>query len=144
MLLDLKFSIGTLSLSSAGFIAALYGMNLKNFIEESDIGFAGVSGWSLVFASIVCGYGLSRLRRVQRVSMWGESGVGTGKGSGKRIEGKGSWRNLDEGDAGAVGLLEGAARRERGRTLRLGKEGIPAAALGNLGGDAKVLIPVKK
>lgn len=69
MLLDLKFSIGTLGIGSGAFIAALYGMNLKNFIEESDLGFAGVSGASFVFAAIVCGYGLIKLRKVQRVSM---------------------------------------------------------------------------
>jgi magnesium transporter len=74
MLLDLKFSIGTLGIGSGAFIAALYGMNLKNFIEESSLGFWGVTGWSLVFAGIVCGYGLTKLRKVQRVSMWGEGG----------------------------------------------------------------------
>jgi magnesium transporter len=74
MLLDLKFSIGTLGIGSGAFIAALYGMNLKNFIEENDLGFWGVTGWSVVFAAIVCGYGLTKLRKVQRVSMWGEGG----------------------------------------------------------------------
>jgi len=74
MLLDLKFSIGTLGIGSGAFIAALYGMNLKNFIEESDLGFWGVTGWSIVFAAIVCGYGLVKLRKVQRLSMWGEGG----------------------------------------------------------------------
>jgi magnesium transporter len=74
MLLDLKFSIGTLGIGSGAFIAALYGMNLKNFIEESNVGFWGVTGWSVVFAAIVCGYGLTKLRKVQRVSMWGEGG----------------------------------------------------------------------
>lgn len=74
MLLDLKFSIGTLGIGSGAFIAALYGMNLKNFIEESDVGFWGVTGWSFVFAGIVCAYGLTKLRKVQRVSMWGEDG----------------------------------------------------------------------
>lgn len=74
MLLDLKFSIGTLGIGSGAFIAALYGMNLKNFIEESNIGFWGVTGWSVVFSGIVCTYGLTKLRKVQRVSMWGESG----------------------------------------------------------------------
>lgn len=39
MLLDLKFSIGTLGIGAGTFIAALYGMNLKSFIEESDFGF---------------------------------------------------------------------------------------------------------
>lgn len=74
MLLDLKFSIGTLGIGSGAFIAALYGMNLRNFIEESSIGFWGVTGWSIVFAAMVCGYGLTKLRKVQRVSMWGEGG----------------------------------------------------------------------
>ncbi|EKD14594.1 inner membrane magnesium transporter mrs2 [Drepanopeziza brunnea f. sp. 'multigermtubi' MB_m1] len=74
MLLDLKFSIGTLGIGSGAFIAALYGMNLKNFMEESDIGFWGVTGWSVVFTGIVFAYGLTKLRKVQRVSMWGEGG----------------------------------------------------------------------
>lgn len=74
MLLDLKFSIGTLGIGSGAFIAALYGMNLKNFIEDSDVGFWGVTGWCAVFSGIVCAYGLTKLRKVQRVSMWGESG----------------------------------------------------------------------
>jgi magnesium transporter len=74
MLLDLKFSIGTLGIGSGAFVAALYGMNLKNFIEESDLGFIGVTGWSIVFSAIVCAYGLTKLRKVQRVSMWGEGG----------------------------------------------------------------------
>ena len=74
MLLDLKFSIGTLGIGSGAFVAALYGMNLKNFIEESDYGFWGVTGWCGVFSACVCMYGLSKLRKVQRVSMWGESG----------------------------------------------------------------------
>lgn len=86
MLLDLKFSIGTLGIGSGAFIAALYGMNLKNFIEESDLGFFGISALSFVFAGVICSYGLTKLRKVQRVTMWGESGR-----RGKR----GSWRDLD-------------------------------------------------
>ena len=71
MLLDLKFSIGTLGIGSGAWVASLYGMNLKNFLEESDLGFMGVTAWSAVFAAIVCGYGLKKLIKVQRVSMWG-------------------------------------------------------------------------
>ncbi|KAI9730144.1 MAG: magnesium ion transporter [Claussenomyces sp. TS43310] len=118
MLLDLKFSIGTLSLSSAGFIAALYGMNLKNFLEETDFGFGGMSGLCAILGTIVCSYGLSRLRRVQRVSMWGESGIGNvskshhGRGA---HGGRGSWAITD--DVEARGRLE-AGRRERLRTYR--------------------------
>lgn len=85
MLLDLKFSIGTLGIGSGAFICSLYGMNLKNFMEESDLGFAGVTGFAFVFAAIICVYGLHKLRRVQRVSMWGEGGVGgVGVGSSGR------------------------------------------------------------
>jgi magnesium transporter len=74
MVLDLKFSIGTLGLGSGAFVAALYGMNLKNFLEESEVGFMGVTGWCAAFVCVVCAYGLTKLRKVQRISMWGESG----------------------------------------------------------------------
>jgi magnesium transporter len=103
MLLDLKFSIGTLGIGSGAFIAALYGMNLKNFIEESDLGFWGVTGWSMVFAAVVCGYGLVKLRKVQRLSMWGEGGR----------RGR-NWREED--------LDIGIANRERGERSRRLKE----------------------
>jgi len=79
MLLDLKFSIGTLGIGSGTFIAGLYGMNLKNFIEESDLAFWGVSGWAFIFSAIICAYGLHKLRRTQRLTMWGESGAKEGK-----------------------------------------------------------------
>ena len=78
MLLDLKFSIGTLGIGAGTFIAGLYGMNLKNFFEESDLAFWGISAWAFVFSAIICVYGLHKLRRTQRLSMWGESGS-TGK-----------------------------------------------------------------
>lgn len=98
MLLDLKFSIGTLGIGSGAFVAALYGMNLKNFIEDSNVGFWGVTGWCAVFAGIVCAYGLTKLRKVQRVSMWGESGR---RGP--------SWRHAESGMGGELD----AGRRDR-------------------------------
>lgn len=92
MLLDLKFSIGTLGLGSGALIAGLYGMNLKNFMEESDIGFIGVTGSCFIFAAVVCGIGLHKLRRVQRVSMWGDR---------RRIPGgRGSWNQVEPGFVG--------------------------------------------
>ena len=103
MLLDLKFSIGTLGIGSGAFIAALYGMNLKNFIEESNFGFWGISAWSFALTIIVFAYGLIKLRKVQRVSLWGEAG--------KRGE-RGSWR-----DTGEEGFL-GAGRRQRNERVR--------------------------
>lgn len=71
MLLDLKFSIGTLGLATGTLFSALYGMNLKNFIEESDLGFGAVSVGCFGLTAIVCVYGLSKLRKLQRVRMWG-------------------------------------------------------------------------
>lgn len=87
MLLDLKFSIGTLGIGAGTLIAGLYGMNLKNFLEESDFAFVGVSTWALVFSAVICSYGLHKLRRTQRLTMWGESGA-----SGKR-----GWRSISKG-----------------------------------------------
>jgi magnesium transporter len=131
MLLDLKFSIGTLGIGSGAFVAALYGMNLKNFLEESDLGFLSVSAWSFVFAAIVCTYGLTKLRKVQRVSMWGEAGK---RGS------RGSWRNTDE--EAAAGLL-GAGRRERTeRGLRLKEERMSAMRENILMEDQRLPVPV--
>lgn len=131
MLLDLKFSIGTLGIGSGAFIAALYGMNLKNFLEESDYGFFGVSAWSFVFAGVVCGYGLSKLRRVQRVSMWGEGGVAVKGLRGGRTGGRGNWREIAGGPMGDV------RRNSRGRvdgtagvgTTEMGDVGLGAAGL---------------
>lgn len=91
MLLDLKFSIGTLGLGTGALVAGLYGMNLKNFIEEADLGFIGVTASTFVIAAIVCAFGLHKLRRVQRVSMWGERG---------RVGGRGSWNQIEPGAVG--------------------------------------------
>ncbi|KAL2263097.1 hypothetical protein VTK26DRAFT_8255 [Humicola hyalothermophila] len=71
MLLDLKFSIGTLGLAMGTFLAGLYGMNLENFIEETNWGFTTVTGLSTIFSLFVCWYGLVKLRKVQRVKMNG-------------------------------------------------------------------------
>lgn len=113
MLLELKFSIGTLGISVGMFIAALYGMNLENFIEETHWGFGGVSAFSTVLAIIACMYGLRKLRKVQRLSMWGEGSskdrVGQGRG------GRGSWREIDA-PVGANGL-EGGQPRGLGQTV---------------------------
>ncbi|CCC09340.1 hypothetical protein SMACR_05244 [Sordaria macrospora] len=69
MLLDLKFSVGTLGLAMGTFLASWYGMNLENFIEETNWGFAMVTSVSTIASLIVCWYGLVKLRKVQRVKM---------------------------------------------------------------------------
>ncbi|KAL7796508.1 hypothetical protein V8C37DRAFT_347865 [Trichoderma ceciliae] len=72
MLLELKFSIGTLGLAMGTFIAGLYGANLENFIEETSWGFGTVAVASTIFSLVVCWYGLRRLRRIQRIKMMGD------------------------------------------------------------------------
>ncbi|KAK2779093.1 magnesium ion transporter [Onygenales sp. PD_12] len=133
MLLDLKFSIGTLGLAAGTLCSALYGMNLKNFIEESDLGFAGVSAICFVFTAFVCTYGLMKLRKVQRVRMWGEGGsvgdrsiaslglraCGPPPSSSSSMAGRGSWRAADSVDPLWMGQ-KGESRVDRLRRLRHG------------------------
>ncbi|EEU46985.1 uncharacterized protein NECHADRAFT_67557 [Fusarium vanettenii 77-13-4] len=69
MLLEIKFSVGTLGLAMGTFLAGLYGMNLENFIEDTHWGFGSVTSISVIFSLIVCWYGLTKLRRVQRIKM---------------------------------------------------------------------------
>ena len=71
MLLDLKFSIATLGLAMGTFLAGLYGMNLENFIEDTNWGFGTVTGFSIV-ASLIVGYMcLIKVRKIQRIKMGG-------------------------------------------------------------------------
>jgi len=109
MLLDLKFSIGTLGIGAGTFIAALYGMNLKSFIEESEWGFTAVSASCAVFTLVTALYGLRKLRKVQRLSMWGEGGaVDRGEKLVGGVKGRGSWREVDP-----QSQLSGETRVER-------------------------------
>ncbi|KAJ5365601.1 Mg2+ transporter protein CorA-like/Zinc transport protein ZntB [Penicillium concentricum] len=122
MLMDLKFSIGTLGLATGTLFSALYGMNLKNFIEESDFGFGGVSTICFALTGLVCVYGLSKLRKLQRVRMWGESGVGGSTFaplSPKRSALGGNRNNWRADSIEPVwGSLPGEGRSERLRRLR--------------------------
>ncbi|KAJ5699047.1 hypothetical protein N7462_001052 [Penicillium macrosclerotiorum] len=122
MLLDLKFSIGTLGLATGTLFSALYGMNLKNFIEESDFGFGGVSVICFALTAVVCVYGLAKLRKLQRVRMWGESGVGgtslapISPRKGILAGHRANWRA--DSIEPVWGSLPGEARSERIRRLR--------------------------
>lgn len=113
MLLELKFSVGTLGLAMGTFLAGLYGMNLENFIEETTWGFGAVTGASVFFSLIVCWYGLIKLRRVQRVKMISSDGSGMGLGLSPRHQ---HWFQ----DDGAVGLLQ-ATNREKFRRIAVQK-----------------------
>jgi len=116
MLLGLKVDIGTMGISVGMFIAALYGMNLENFIEETNWGFFGVSGFCTVLSIIACMYGLRKLRKVQRLSMWGGEGrmkIGRARGIEER-----PLAGLAEQDRGGRHLgetVEGIRRADRMR-----------------------------
>ncbi|POR38780.1 Inner membrane magnesium transporter MRS2 [Tolypocladium paradoxum] len=97
MLLDLKFSVGTLGLAMGTFLAGLYGMNLENFIEETNWGFGAVTSMSTIFSLIVCWYGLTKLRKVQRIRMMSD-------------ERPHMPRALPYRDDGALGLLDSRNR----------------------------------
>lgn len=107
MLLDLKFTIGTLGLGAGTFFAALYGMNLKNFWEESDLAFAGVSIFSAVCGVIVGRWGFKKLKQVQKVSMWGQT-------RGDSTMGRRNWNSVTDKPLEPVPGL-GRQRRLRNR-----------------------------
>lgn len=75
MVLDIKFTICTLGIAAGTFVAALYGMNLTNFLEESDLGFGSISAICALFTAAGVMWGLKVLRRVQRVRMSGGAGI---------------------------------------------------------------------
>lgn len=141
MLLDLKFSIGTLGLATGTLFSALYGMNLKNFIEESDAGFGAVSTICFALTAIVCVYGLAKLRKVQRVRMWGEAGVGGATPQnplagrhGAKLGSRANWR------ADSVepiwGGFPGETRAERLKRLKHGVASASAARSATIPADA--------
>lgn len=154
MLLDLKFSIGTLGLAAGTLFSALYGMNLKNFIEESDMGFAAVSGSCFIFTAFVCAYGLMKLRKVQRVRMWGEGGVKDRYASALGMHGlpsgvsRANWRSDSVGPTFSNFPGEERLRRARGERAAAEKEtgsrGTKAASAGSKRTATKRLAVVKK
>lgn len=73
MLLGLKFSIGLFSMGIVLYVAALYGMNLENFIEEKDGGFEGTIVVSSVLMLLLFILTIKQLNKLQKVTM---SGVG--------------------------------------------------------------------
>ncbi|KAI1183534.1 cora-domain-containing protein [Nemania serpens] len=108
MLLDLKFSVGTLGLAMGTFIAGLYGANLENFIEDTNWGFGAVTGVSIIISLLVCKYGLGKLRNLQRIKMQGDAPPGRNS--------EYHWFH----DEGHVGLLD-PRNREKLRRLQMMK-----------------------
>ncbi|KAI5969844.1 LPE10 [Candida margitis] len=69
MLLGLKFSTGLLSMGVALYLAALYGMNLENFIEESDGGFEFVIVVSSIALAVLLYASVKRIKKVEKITM---------------------------------------------------------------------------
>jgi hypothetical protein len=61
----------TLGIGSGAAIAGLLGMNLKNYMEDWDYGFPVVSSIAFGMSMLVCGYGLTRLKRIQKLTLYG-------------------------------------------------------------------------
>jgi magnesium transporter len=71
MLTELKVTIGTLGFTIGMFFTALYGMNLLNFIEESDYGLGAVTGVASIIAAGITWYNFRKLTSIRKVSMTG-------------------------------------------------------------------------
>lgn len=69
MLFELKITVYTLGFTVATAIPLFYGMNLKNYIEESNLGFGAVVGFSVIAAILVTWINFNKLKSVQRITM---------------------------------------------------------------------------
>ncbi|CDO95319.1 unnamed protein product [Kluyveromyces dobzhanskii CBS 2104] len=69
LLFELKVTVYTLGFTVATLVPAFYGMNLKNFIEESNWGFGSVVGFSIVAAVLVTITNMRALRSVTRLTL---------------------------------------------------------------------------
>ena len=125
MLLDLKFSIGTLGLAGGTLIAGLYGMNLENFIEETNWGFGSVTVVCFGLTAIISVYGMKKLRKIQKVRMWGE-GMQPDERRARRIGERWNWRNeaMESQAAPSWKLQHNKATSGGGPVLWPGMEGL--------------------
>lgn len=73
MLFELKVTIYTLGITFATLVPAFYGMNLKNFIEESNVGFGAVVVGSLIMGVILTMFNIRALDKVQKLTRMGGS-----------------------------------------------------------------------
>ncbi|ODV94733.1 hypothetical protein PACTADRAFT_50599 [Pachysolen tannophilus NRRL Y-2460] len=69
MLFEIKVTIYTLGFTVATALPAFYGMNLKNYVENSNFGFGAVIFCSIIMALCVTFLNFSKLRSVQRITM---------------------------------------------------------------------------
>lgn len=69
MLFELKVTIYTLGFTVATLVPAFYGMNLKNYIEESYYGFGAVVVLSIIQGLLITAWNFKKLHRVQKLTM---------------------------------------------------------------------------
>lgn len=73
MLFELKVTIYTLGFTVATLTPAFYGMNLKNYIEESNYGFGAVVVFSIIQGFFITLWNFKKLHRVQKLTMMSNS-----------------------------------------------------------------------
>ncbi|XBW38302.1 hypothetical protein QEN19_003891 [Hanseniaspora menglaensis] len=69
LLFELKVTIYTLGFTIATLMPSFYGMNLKNFIEDSEYGFVGIFCFSCMMAYIITFFNFKALRSVTRLTL---------------------------------------------------------------------------
>lgn len=69
MLFELKVTIYTLGFTVATLVPAFYGMNLKNYIEESNVGFGAVIFFSILQGILITFWNFRKLHGVQNLTM---------------------------------------------------------------------------
>lgn len=86
MLFELKVTVYTLGFTVATLVPAFYGMNLKNYIEDSELGFASVVLFSIIQGVIVTSYMFKRLQSVQRLTMMGGASMAPMKQKSNKLQ----------------------------------------------------------
>ncbi|RLV91846.1 Mitochondrial inner membrane magnesium transporter MRS2 [Spathaspora sp. JA1] len=74
MLFELKLTVYTLGFTVATLVPAFYGMNLKNYIEESNFGFGSIVVISLIQGVLITLMNYKKLQKVQKLTMMGTRG----------------------------------------------------------------------
>jgi hypothetical protein len=83
----------TLGIGSGAAIAGLLGMNLKNYMEDWAYGFPVITSLAFGTSILVCGYGLTKLKRIQKLTLYGRY-----PGVKKRGNGNGIGENGEDGE----------------------------------------------
>ncbi|KAI3403221.2 MRS2 [Candida oxycetoniae] len=71
MLFELKVTVYTLGITIATLIPAFYGMNLKNYIENSNYGFGAVVVFSILQGMVFTWFNFKKLHKVQKLTILG-------------------------------------------------------------------------